>query len=295
MPLASEVFSPATTGAGGMLLLVPSDWSWERDAVGFYNWHHLLFCAAAIAYYPTIFGLQAFMRTRDPVRLGGGGGSASSGSVNWILWWELPLALFSILGAYHVVPMALEPVLRGGGWAAAICGPGVHDDPRSVWTFFFVVSKVVEFGDTLFVVLRKKPLILLQYYHHLASMLYCWYGTLIVYRLNNTNVYFTAMNLAVHSVMYSWYAATRTGWRSPKLLMMLVTLLQLVQMVAGVLIVLVAAFGDPASGCGRWADAEHLMGMRACLFMYFSYLVLFALLFYDNYLAKKKPHKAKTG
>lgn len=272
--------------------LVPSDWSWQRDAVGFYSQYHFMFCAVAIAYYPTIFGLQAFMRNRSPVPLGGGG--SDGGSINWVLYWELGLAIFSILGAYHVLPMALEPLIQGQGLVATICGPGVHDDPRNVWTFFFMVSKVFEFGDTLFVVLRKKPLILLQHYHHLATMLYCWYGTLHVYHINNTNVFFAAMNLMVHSLMYSWYAATRSGWRSPKLLMMLVTLLQLVQMVLGILIVVVAAFGSPESGCGKWASPEHSKGMRACLFMYFSYMVLFAKLFYENYLAKK-PRKAKTG
>merc|ERR1711957_934121 len=150
----------------------------------------------------------------------------------------------------------------------------------------FILSKMVEFGDTLFVVSRKKPLILLQHYHHLATMLYCWYAGAVVWQYNDTSVYFAAMNLCVHTVMYSWYAATRTGWKSPRILMMCVTLIQLIQMVLGLLIVLVAAFGPAASGCGKWTQADP-WGMRACLFMYFSYLVLFGKLFYDNYLAPK--------
>ena len=228
--------------------LIPTSWQWERDAAGFYKDHHNVFVFCAAMYYPTIFGIKALMKHREPFDLGGGGSKAP---VNYIFWWEVGLAVFSLVGAYHIVPVTLEPLLSGKSYSEAICMPGVHDDPRSFWTFLFMVSKLFEFGDTIFVVLRKKPLILLQHYHHLATMLYCWYGTLHVYPLNNTNTFFCAMNLCVHSVMYSWYAATRTGWKSPKVMMMGITLLQLLQMVCGVFIIVTSvSSGSPL--CGKW-------------------------------------------
>eukprot|EP00658_Telonema_sp_P-2_P064320 TRINITY_DN5325_c0_g1_i3.p2 TRINITY_DN5325_c0_g1~~TRINITY_DN5325_c0_g1_i3.p2 ORF type:complete len:274 (-),score=50.66 TRINITY_DN5325_c0_g1_i3:266-1087(-) len=263
-------------------------WSWEVDAVGFYTEYHTVFVVAATLYYPVIFGLRAALEKRDAFDLGGSGSKAV---VNWIFWWELALAVFSIAGAVSVVPLALEPILAGKTWTETICmSPGVHDDPRSWWTFLFMVSKVFEFGDTLLVVLRKKPLILLQHYHHLATMLYCWYGTLYVYSLNNTNVFFAGMNLCVHSIMYSWYAATRTGWRSPKVFMMMVTLLQLLQMLAGCAIVAVSVYGGAESGCGRWAE-EDPVGLGGCAFMYASYAVLFGKLFVGNYLSKEEERQ----
>jgi elongation of very long chain fatty acids protein 6 len=263
------------------LLLVPAAWSWKSDAVAFYEAHHNWFLLAAGLFYPVIFGIRYAMKDRAAFDLGG---AKSQATLNYIWWWEVALAVFSAIGCYHVLPMALEPMLFGGkSFTDTVCGDGVHDDPRSVWMFFFMVSKVFEFGDTIFVVLRKKPLILLQHYHHLATMLYCWYGTHFVYNLNNTNVFFTGMNLAVHSCMYSWYAATRTGWRSPKPLMMFITLIQLVQMVFGVVIIMIS--GSSSGSCGRWPE-EDPAGYRACLFMYFSYLVLFGKLFYTNYCVK---------
>ena len=168
---------------------------------------------------------------------------------------------------------------------------GTHDDPRSVWVFFFMVSKVFEFGDTIFVVLRKKPLILLQHYHHLMTCLYCWYGTLFVYALNNTNVFFAGMNLCVHSIMYSWYAATRTGWKSPAAVSMMITALQLLQMFMGVGIIATSASSAP--GCGKWADEDPL-SLRACFFMYFSYLILFGQLFYNKYVVPKPPKNKRN-
>lgn len=259
--------------------------SWERDAVGFYTTYHAVFFGAAVLYYPVIFGLQRYLRDRPALDLGG---ADTKCRLNWICLWELGLGVFSVVGAYNVVPLAVKSLSSTASLTEAICGPFERDDPASYWIFLFNLSKVVEFGDTLFVVLRKKPLILLQHYHHLATMLYTWWGTIVVYALNNTNPYFAAMNLCVHTVMYTWYAATRAGWRSPKPLMMAVTLLQLAQMVLGFGIVLVAAQDDPAC---RWRQADPL-GAKACAFMYLSYLVLFAKLFWENYCVRRKKKAA---
>merc|ERR1712150_15629 len=138
-------------------------------------------------------------------------------------------------------------------------------------------------GDTLFVVLRKKSLILLQHYHHLATMLYCWAVCMYIKPEHNNSIcIFAAMNLCVHSVMYTWYAATRTGWRSPKILMMFVTLIQLVQMIVGVSIIITTVINNCMDPLSNFA-----------LVMYFSYLVLFANLFYNNYL-KPRPKKKSS-
>lgn len=272
--------------------LVPDNWSWERDAAGFYSEYHNFFLAAAILYYPVIFGLKAFLKSRPAFDLGGGGGQAA---INYIFWWEFGLALFSIIGAYHVVPMMLEPIWDGKSFSQVVCQPGAHNDPRSYWTFLFMLSKVAEFGDTIFVVLRKKPLILLQHYHHIATMLYCWYGTRFVFDKNNTNVFFSGMNLCVHSIMYTWYAATRTGWKSPKVLMMGITFLQLLQMVGGCIIIITSITKTTdAPLCGTWLDKDKY-GVFGCFIMYASYLFLFAQLFYGNYLAPKpKPTGTKA-
>jgi len=39
------------------------------------------------------------------------------------------------------------------------------------WGFMFSLSKFVELGDTIFIVLRKQKLILLQWFHHALSMI----------------------------------------------------------------------------------------------------------------------------
>lgn len=71
------------------------------------------------------------MSSREPYDLGGG----KSKAINYIFWWEVGLALFSLVGAYHVVPLALEPIYKGESFVEAICMGGVHNDPRSLWVF----------------------------------------------------------------------------------------------------------------------------------------------------------------
>ena len=51
----------------------------------------------------------------------------------------------------------------------------------------FIYSKVPELVDTAFVVLRKKPLIFLHWYHHVTVLLYCWHS---YYTLSSAGLYF---------------------------------------------------------------------------------------------------------
>jgi hypothetical protein len=108
-------------------------------------------------------------------------------------------------------------------------------------------------------------------------MLYCWSAVIILGTdYNNATPPFAAMNLCVHSIMYTWYAATRTGWRSPRWLMMTVTVLQLVQMVGGVAVVgttIMRGCQDPVT--------------KYAMIMYLSYFFLFSRLFFQNYLIPK--------
>ena len=85
--------------------------------------------------------IQHLMKDAEPFDLGG---ASTKCAVNWIFWWETGLALFSIIGTYHVMPSALRPFLDGKGWVQAVCGRGDGlDDPISgYWVFLFMVSEL---------------------------------------------------------------------------------------------------------------------------------------------------------
>ncbi len=68
--------------------------------------------------------------------------------------------------------------------------------------------QAVEFGDTVFIVLRKRPVIILHWYHHTTVLVFCWHS----YReLTSMARWFVAVNYAVHSCMYTYYAVRAAG------------------------------------------------------------------------------------
>ena len=92
------------------------------------------------------------------------------------------------------------------------------------WGWLFGLSKVVELGDTIFVVLRKRPLTFLHVFHHCTVLVACWYtGSQVA----PTARWFVTMNYTVHSVMYTYYALQILRWfQIPKVVSMTITVLQ---------------------------------------------------------------------
>ncbi|KAK9295628.1 hypothetical protein QLX08_010102 [Tetragonisca angustula] len=85
-----------------------------------------------------------------------------------LVMWSAGLALFSITAVYRTMP-AMFHLLRYHGLYYNICTPNINQDPiLGYWGYLFTLSKLVEFGDTVFIVLRKQPLIFLHWYHHIV-------------------------------------------------------------------------------------------------------------------------------
>jgi hypothetical protein len=149
----------------------------------------------------------------------------------------------------------------------------------------FVLSKLPEFGDTLFIVLRKQPLIFLHWYHHILTLLYSWYA---FKEFTPSSRWFIVMNLLVHSMMYSYYAFKAMKFRIPKFISVIITSSQISQMAAGCYVNYKTwqykLAGTPCSISNENVIVSSLM--------YLSYLALFVRFFYKSYLSK--PKRAKT-
>lgn len=155
----------------------------------------------------------------------------------------------------------------------------------SLWTFLFVLSKLPEFGDTIFIVLRKQPLIFLHWYHHILTLLYSWYA---FKEFTSSARWFVVMNSFIHSLMYSYYAFKAMKIRVPRSISVLITFLQICQMAAGCY-VNYKVFEYLAKGvpCNITKTNVTISSL-----MYFSYFYLFARFFYLSYLGKSKKKKA---
>mmetsp|Transcript_12154 Transcript_12154/g.19845 ORF Transcript_12154/g.19845 Transcript_12154/m.19845 type:complete len:373 (+) Transcript_12154:164-1282(+) len=144
---------------------------------------------------------------------------------------------------------------------------------KLAWLTLFCYSKPFEFIDTIFLVLRKRPVSRLHAIHHLVTMWFAWLNLVL---FASPGLVFALINAFVHSLMYCWYFLASIGWK-PKRLAIVVTALQNLQMMAGVFVPIY--FFAVREECYipdiYWAVTAA---------MYSLYIYLFGTLFYDLYV-----------
>merc|ERR1719334_1164498 len=142
---------------------------------------------------------------------------------------------------------------------------------QGFWLWVFCTSKIPEMIDTLFLVVRGRPVIFLHWYHHISVMWFCWnaYAEQVCVGHN-----FAFMNLIVHSFMYFYYLLAAMGIR-PWRFANMITIIQITQMfggsfIAGYIFLNMDSCSNPPSV------------IYSAVAMYGSYLMLFVKLFWDK-------------
>ncbi|XP_005725812.1 elongation of very long chain fatty acids protein 6-like [Pundamilia nyererei] len=216
-------------------------------------------------YAAIVFGGQHFMRERQRLNLRPP-----------LVLWSLSLAIFSIVGAVRTGAYMLH-VLANDGFKQSVCDNSFYSSPLTkFWAYAFALSKAPELGDTVFIVLRKQRLIFLHWYHHITVLLYSWY----TYKDQLAGSgWFMTMNYMVHSVMYTYYAARAAGLQVPRPFAMVITALQILQMVMGL-----AVQGLVYHWMHELRCPSHQDNIVWGSLLYLSYLILFAYFFYNTYL-----------
>ena len=195
--------------------------------------------------------------------------------------WNLLLAIFSFMGTIRLVPHLLYGLTVNHHTyffcraASAAYGFG----SSGLWVNLFVWSKYAELIDTVFLVLRKKPVSFLHWFHHATVLMYCWHAS--QYEMP-TGIFFAAMNYIVHSIMYFYYflAAVMKPPRWSKF----VTVLQIAQMFAGMFITAYHYFLlNHVPNC----DGSY-QNIAAAFVMYTAYMVLFVQFFVGRYMISSK-------
>ena len=83
-----------------------------------------------------------------------------------LIFWNGCLSIFSIMGAIRTVPHLLHN-LASKSFTETICTPPENDwgdAATGLWVQLFVLSKLPELIDTLFVVASKKPVLFLHWW-----------------------------------------------------------------------------------------------------------------------------------
>ncbi|NWV94513.1 ELOV6 protein, partial [Machaerirhynchus nigripectus] len=223
-------------------------------------------------YLILIFGIQHFMKERRPFNLRAP-----------LILWSFSLTLFSFISACRIWKQ-IAFLLHTKGFKRSVCSKSFYVHPVSkFWIYLFVLSKLVELGDTLFIVLRKKKLVFIHWYHHLATLILAWHGykdTVLALGWN------AALNLSVHTLMYCYYTVTAMGIRVPTSIAMLITTSQMVQMVVFLILNICIFFWKDDKLCHiNWLMFSLGTGLYTTLF------VLFSNFFIKTYLSSTRKSK----
>ena len=244
-----------------------------------YNWIPVATC---LAYYVLIFKGKAIMADKE--------------AWSWrgrLAGWNLFLSAFSWMGFARTLPQLLHNLSTMSLRDNLCRDPQVTYGSGStgLWVQLFILSKFPELMDTLFIVIHKKPLIFLHWYHHITVLLYCWHSYVTK---SPPGIFFVVMNYSVHACMYGYYflmaVRMKPKWFNP----IIITCFQISQMIVGIGVTLVAFYyymTDEKVG----DEACHIQKENnvAAFIMYGSYLCLFLQFFIGRYFVSKKGKRGK--
>jgi elongation of very long chain fatty acids protein 6 len=192
----------------------------EAAAKSWVDDHFYLTIQLSIIYVVVVFGLKFLMRNRQPLSL-----------YYPLNTWNLFLAVFSIVGTIKLTPEFLDTVGNKGLVHSYCKIGGFTKGDNGFWVYLFILSKTVELVDTVFLVLRKRPLMFLHWYHHILTMIYAFYSYPISPGFNRWGIY---LNFFVHAFMYSYYFLRSMKIRVPGFVAQIITTLQILQFVISV-------------------------------------------------------------
>uniref|UniRef100_A0A1B6FNM4 Elongation of very long chain fatty acids protein n=1 Tax=Cuerna arida TaxID=1464854 RepID=A0A1B6FNM4_9HEMI len=109
--------------------------------------------------------------------------------------------IHSLYAFPRVVPTVVDTI-------CATRDPGTYDDLKPVFLYYawhYLVLKIVDLLDTVFMVLRKKysHVTFLHVYHHMAMVFFTWLT--LSYTKSHHAVAPVMVNIVVHIIMYSYY------------------------------------------------------------------------------------------
>ncbi|KAK7914386.1 hypothetical protein PG985_012089 [Apiospora marii] len=246
----------------------------------FSTWPEVL--GMIVLYVTVVFGGREFMRNRQPLKLNG-------------LFKIHNLFLTLLSGGLLVLFMEqLVPQLWRDGLYENICGADGWTKPLVTLYYLNYITKYIELIDTVFLMVKKKPLTFLHTYHHPATALLCF-----TQLTGNTSVSWVpiTLNLTVHVVMYWYYFQSARGikvsWKE------WITRLQIAQFVIDLGFIYFACWDYYASAHAPWLPhvgrcaGKPLAAWMGCVILS-SYLVLFVV-FYINTYRKVAQRKIKAG
>lgn len=239
-----------------------------------YNIINIYFEWSLILYIPIVFTLQyfiSFLSENTKKNL------CNALELPWASWCFM-LSIFSLFGMYYT-----------GKYLFTNYDVPFDLTDSSFWYDAFIVSKIFELLDTVFIVLRSKPLVALQWYHHWVTMGLCYYVS--HYRCDQFHILFF-MNYFVHTFMYAYFGLYCFFGKKIKFFGTFVNIIQTLQMFLAMIIGLYIYHNDlNFSKCVISIEPELHSIYYFGMFMYFTYFVMFVHLFFQRQVRLNEKNK----
>jgi elongation of very long chain fatty acids protein 6 len=201
--------------------------------------------------------------------------------------WDLSLSVFSAIGFLRTAPHLIHNFSHYTLRENFCFDPESHfgSGATGMWVQLFVLSKIPELFDTFFIVIHKRPLIFLHWYHHVSVLFCCWNAYVTKSPIGLITI---VMNYGVHAIMYFYYFLIAVKSKPKFFNAVYITIAQIAQMFVGVIamayawyLILWGTTETEKKTC--WVKKENTFFY---LIVYGSYLFLFLQFFFQRYQSR---------
>ncbi|GFR75529.1 elongation of very long chain fatty acids protein [Elysia marginata] len=123
---------------------------------------------------------------------------------------------FCVLLSLYIFSMTCIAIYKVGGYSISCDSMDKYqsDDLNYVFVdigYIFFLSKIIEYWDTIFFILRKKnkQITFLHVYHHATMTVFTWLG--VKFLPGSSNIVYPLFNSFIHAVMYTYYGLSACG------------------------------------------------------------------------------------
>lgn len=186
-----------------------------------------------------------------------------------VIIWNLFCSFGSAYMLYHSIG-SLVGLVKQQGFMVHLCDCDTAFTYPLYGVFIYCVTKPLEYIDTFLLMWQNKNINFLHWYHHYITALLVLLIAINPVRHSTMGLWFGVINMAVHAIMYMYYAIT--AFKNPingliRKYSYLITIIQIIQMICGMILITLSLLCN---------NAINNMGEIVLYFgMYLSYFFLF--------------------
>jgi hypothetical protein len=194
--------------------------------------------------------------------------------------YNLAMSLYSLVTFVLMIASIQQLYADGTGLYGNDCKAAFSQPLFRNLVKVFYWSKFIEYMDTMFLIVKGKPVSILQSFHHIGAPWDMW---IFIMHENEATWIFVLFNSLIHTIMYGYYGCTLFKIHVPKIIKGSITSLQILQFVTGFTLVW------PYKNIACYGENHYLMfGFYFNYFYVGTVLALFMNFYYHNYLSQSK-------